>query len=171
MLLHYWWGCQRSQTFWKLFCGSSTVKHRYSPEISLLGVYSEVKTCVHTKTCSLMFISGLPKWNVSCSVTSDSLRPHGLWPTRLLYPWDSQARILEWVAMPFSRGFSQSRDRTQVSCIAGEFFITEPPGEAQVNLRQVFNHICHTSKIQKLKPILIFWLESLQDSQCYYTYM
>ena len=33
-----------------------------------------------------------------------------------------QARILEWVAFPFSRGSSQSRDQTQVSCIAGEFF-------------------------------------------------
>ena len=33
-----------------------------------------------------------------------------------------QARILEWVAFPFSRGSSQSRDRTQVSCIAGGFF-------------------------------------------------
>ena len=32
-----------------------------------------------------------------------------------------QARILEWVAVPFSRG-SQSRDRTQVSHIAGGFF-------------------------------------------------
>ena len=30
-----------------------------------------------------------------------------------------QARILEWVAIPFSRGSSQSRDQTQVSCIAG----------------------------------------------------
>ena len=30
-----------------------------------------------------------------------------------------QARILEWVAMPFSRGSSQPRDWTQVSCIAG----------------------------------------------------
>ena len=28
-----------------------------------------------------------------------------------------QARILEWVAIPFSRGSSQPRDRTQVSCI------------------------------------------------------
>ena len=34
-----------------------------------------------------------------------------------------QTRILEWVAMPFSRGSSQSRDRTQVSLIAGGFFI------------------------------------------------
>ena len=33
-----------------------------------------------------------------------------------------QARILEWVAFPFSRGFSQPRDRTQVSLIAGGFF-------------------------------------------------
>jgi len=30
-----------------------------------------------------------------------------------------QARILEWVAFPFSRGSSQPRDRTQVSCIEG----------------------------------------------------
>ena len=33
-----------------------------------------------------------------------------------------QARILEWVAIPFSRGSSQSRDQTQVSQIAGRFF-------------------------------------------------
>ena len=33
-----------------------------------------------------------------------------------------QARILEWVAIPFSRGFSQPRNRTLVSCIAGGFF-------------------------------------------------
>ena len=33
-----------------------------------------------------------------------------------------QARILEWVAFPFSTGSSQHRDRTQVSCIAGGFF-------------------------------------------------
>ena len=32
------------------------------------------------------------------------------------------ARILEWVAFPFSRGSSQPRDQTQVSCIAGGFF-------------------------------------------------
>ena len=33
-----------------------------------------------------------------------------------------QARILEWVAFPFSRGSSQPRDRMQVSHIAGRFF-------------------------------------------------
>ena len=33
-----------------------------------------------------------------------------------------QARILEWVAFPFSRGSSKPRDGTQVSHIAGGFF-------------------------------------------------
>ena len=32
-----------------------------------------------------------------------------------------QARILERIAFPFSRGSSQPRDQTQVSCIAGRF--------------------------------------------------
>ena len=33
-----------------------------------------------------------------------------------------QARILEWVAISSSRGSSQPRDQTQVSCISGRFF-------------------------------------------------
>ena len=33
-----------------------------------------------------------------------------------------QARILERVAFPFSRGSSQPRDQTQISCITGGFF-------------------------------------------------
>ena len=34
----------------------------------------------------------------------------------------SQARMLEWIAIPFSRGSSQPRDWTHISCIAGGFF-------------------------------------------------
>ena len=33
-----------------------------------------------------------------------------------------QVRILEWVAISFSRGYSQPRNRTRVSWIAGRFF-------------------------------------------------
>ena len=40
-----------------------------------------------------------------------------------------QARTLQWVAIPFSRGSSQLRDWTQVSCTAGRFFTTEPQGK------------------------------------------
>ena len=39
-----------------------------------------------------------------------------------------QARILEWVSMPSSRGPSQPRDWTQVSYIASVSLPTEPPG-------------------------------------------
>ena len=42
-----------------------------------------------------------------------------------------QARILEWVAFPFSRGSSQSKDRTQISRIAGGFFTSRGTREAQ----------------------------------------
>ena len=42
----------------------------------------------------------------------------------------SQARILEWIAIPFSRVSSQPRDWTQVSCIAGSFFISWATREA-----------------------------------------
>ena len=41
-----------------------------------------------------------------------------------------RARILEWVTFPFSRGSSQSWDRTQVSHIAGRFFTSWATGEA-----------------------------------------
>ena len=41
----------------------------------------------------------------------------------------SQARILEWVAISFSTEFSQTRDWTHISCLAGGIFTTEPPGK------------------------------------------
>ena len=42
-----------------------------------------------------------------------------------------QAIILEWVAVPFSRGSSQLRDGTQVSHIAGRFFTSGATSKAQ----------------------------------------
>ena len=42
-----------------------------------------------------------------------------------------QARLLEWVAFPFSRGSSQPRDWIQVSHIAGGFFTSWTTREAQ----------------------------------------
>ena len=46
---------------------------------------------------------------MDCSLPGSSV--HGIF----------QARILEWVAIPFSRGSYQSRDQTQVSCTGGGF--------------------------------------------------
>ena len=47
-----------------------------------------------------------------------------------------QARILEWVAFPFSRGSPQPRDQTQVSCIVGRFFTSWATREALFLLRK-----------------------------------
>ena len=44
-------------------------------------------------------------------------------------PWSFQARILEWVAISFSRGSSQPRDRTQVSLLAGRRFTIWTTGQ------------------------------------------
>ena len=49
-----------------------------------------------------------------------------------------QARILEWVAMPSSRGSSQPRDCTQVSCIAGGLFPIRATREALNILLETF---------------------------------
>ena len=68
------------------------------------------------------------KGSESLSVVSDSLRPLGNIVHGIL-----QARILEWVAFPFSRGSSQPRDRTLVSHIAGGFFTSWAMREAKNN--------------------------------------
>ena len=53
-----------------------------------------------------------------------------------------QARILEWAAIPFSRRIS--RDWTWVSCTAGRFFITEPPGKP---LRFICCFCCYVTSV------------------------
>ena len=63
---------------------------------------------------------------MDCSVLDSSV--HGI----------LQARLLEWVAVPSSRGSSQPRDQTSissVSCIGRVFFTTEPPGKPGMNLQ------------------------------------
>ena len=63
--------------------------------------------CLVTKSCNSMH----------CSPPGSSV--HGIF----------QARILKWIAIPFSRGFSPPRNGTCISCIAGGFFATEPHGK------------------------------------------
>ena len=59
---------------------------------------------------------------------STSLGPHGLCSLPGSVHEILQSRILEWVAVPFSRGSSRPRDWTQVSHIAGVSLTSEPPG-------------------------------------------
>ena len=57
----------------------------------------------------------------------------------------SQARILEWDAISFSRGSSRSRDWTQVSCITGGFFTDWATREASLPIRGLIS-ICLSIK-------------------------
>ena len=80
----------------------------------------------HTSPCG-------PLWWHSISRAGNKSRKwkwKPLSPVQLCDPVDYrvhgilQARILEWGAFPFSRRYSQPRDRTQVSHTAGRFFTT-----------------------------------------------
>ena len=79
---------------------------------------------------------------ICCSVMANSLWPHGLQPSRLLF---LQARVLEWVAVPSSRRSSQPGDRTQVST-AGDSFQSEPPGKSKKYLYCVLKYIFKKEK-------------------------
>ena len=67
----------------------------------------------------------------ACSVRCGLCNPMGCSPPGSSVHGIFQARILEWVAIPFSRGSSPPRDRTWVSWIAGRFFASCTTGEAQ----------------------------------------
>ena len=74
-----------------------------------------------------------------------------------------QARILEWVAMPFSRESSQPRDRTHiscVSCIAGGLFTHWTTWEASNNNRCTYLFDCPRSQLQ----LANFWLGHMGSS-------
>ena len=104
---------------------------------------------------------------LSHSVMSDSLKPHGFKACSL--PGFSvhgtfQARTLEWVAISSSRVSSRSGGQTHfscVTCIAGRFFTTEPPGKpakegyAAVKYTLSFNEL--GSLLAKREPCDFHW--------------
>ena len=75
---------------------------------------TKVFTCIKVKSLSRVQLCD----PTDCSLPGSSF--HGIF----------QARILEWVAIPFSRGCSRPRDQTQGSCIAGRFFTFRATREA-----------------------------------------
>ena len=62
----------------------------------------------------------------------DFLWTEGLLPTRFLCPWNYPGKNGR-VAIPFFRGSSQPRARTQIFCIAGRFFAVWATGEARMD--------------------------------------
>ena len=66
-----------------------------------------------------------------------------------------QTRILEWVAIPFSRS-SQLRDCTGVFCIAGKFFTFWATREAP--------DLCLTSLFLEASQVLLLWMQTAKHS-------
>ena len=62
-----------------------------------------------------------------------------------------QARILEWVAIPFSRGSSWPRDQTQVFHISGRFFTIWATREAPPQFH-LFNSVSCSVMSDSLRP-------------------
>ena len=71
---------------------------------------------------------------VSCSIVSDSVSPQTVAHLSMGFSVHGilQERPLEWTAIPFSRGSSQPRDWTWVSCIAVRFFTIWAHGVTQL---------------------------------------
>ena len=72
----------------------------------------------------------------------------------------SQARLLEWVTISFSKGSSWSRDQTWVFCLAGGFFTTEPPGKPLLYIIVIlllYSTLCTPNKQKSQKSPLSSW--------------
>ena len=76
---------------------------------------------------------------------------------QILYQLSHKAtpRILEWVAYPFSRGFSPPRNWTGISCIAGEFFTNWAISEAPPYMKPSTKHLWISILLQSLEYTLL----------------
>ena len=85
----------------------------------MVHLCKRLQVLVHT--CSNTSVMSDYLWPMDCSQPGASV--HGI----------LQERILEWVALPSSRGSSQHRNQTHISCIAGRFFYPlSPLGNPQI---------------------------------------
>ena len=148
------------RTPWLALWGVREWPHRDHLSLPLLCVHSALKVQGHMKswvfyrttwssTCvSLCCAKSLQ----SCPILCDPMEcsPPGFSVHGIV-----QARILEWVAMPSSRGSSRPRDGTHifcVSCTAGGFFTTGATWEALCSFRLESKRcasLCAKSGLQK----------------------
>ena len=96
----------------KSACSFPTYQILYYSEFSKVTKTNSMRVCLFTKSCLALCNP------MGYSLPSSSVREI------------SQVRTLEWTVMSFSRGSFRLRDWTQVSCMAGRFFTTKPPGKS-----------------------------------------
>ena len=104
-----------------------------TPAHTVSGIRLAINTCVHFKNKIVLSAKSLQ----SCPTLCD---PMDCSPPDSSILGVLQARVLEWVAVPSSRGSSQHRDGTHlsyVSCIGRQVFFLPlaPPGKPKIVLR------------------------------------
>ena len=103
--------------------------------------------CVCTLSHSVMCLSlaSIPdideSESVSCSVVTDSFDPRDCSPPVSSVHGILQARVLEWLAISFSRGSPRRRDRTRLSHTAGGFFAFWATREALISNLNLHLHL------------------------------
>ena len=140
----------------------TTPIHRWMGEQNMVHFYNDLLFSLEKKgnshICNTwvnlqdIMLSEIVKWSEtqSCLTLCD--------PTDYTVHGILQARILEWVAFPFSRGSSQPMDRTQVSRIAGRFFTSWV-------IREACNKGSEISQLQKTNYYMIPFIPGIQGSQ------
>ena len=109
---------------WRVITKVHSFLHSWCKQLFFNFWYSSCPNIYILRYISLLLLSWLSHVWLFCNPMDRSLpgsSAHGI----------SKVRILEWVAISFSRGSFQPRDQTCVSCLAGGFFTTEPPGKSQ----------------------------------------
>ena len=97
------------------------------------NIHINIEVYIYTNIYNYMYLS----LSQSRSVMSDSLQPHGPYPTR---PPSMEFSRQEWVAIPFCRESFQARDQTWVSYIVGRFFTIWATREAQICVYMIRNY-------------------------------
>ena len=133
--------------------------------------------CFVTCTLQLNFCSFLMVLHNTLAYSVDksclTLRHFELYPSKFLCPWDFQSRILEWIAISFSRGSSHPRDEAWVSYVAGRFFTTETLGKPHCFVNPSYSLHFNLQIIERYyfmiwKPNNYCWLWKYQDFWEYY---
>ena len=116
----------------------SRVQHaRLSESLQILVIQTTSSPQEASRVSFLCFQSVSILWDLKVSVAQSCLILCNHMDSSLLFSTVHgilQARILEWVAIPFLRGFSKHRNQTQVSCFAGKFFTNWATMEALLTL-------------------------------------
>ena len=97
--------------------------HFLTTSVSNMFSNVEICYCLFAKSCPNLLQP------LDCSPPGSSL--HGI----------SQARILDWVAISFSRGSSPLRNKTSIFWVSGRFFITKPPVKSNIEILSSYKYI------------------------------